>query len=111
MKKSCFIGVRGWTLNVALALSLFSSGSALAAVHYVDVNGTKATSPYTDWTTAATNIQAAVDAAAAGDEVVVTNGIYATGGRDGNRVKVDKPLSVRSINGPQVTSIDGDYSS
>jgi hypothetical protein len=47
-----------------------------------------------------------------GDEVVVTNGTFATGGRsvDGhvsNRVVVDKPLNVRSVNGPQFTMIDG----
>ena len=46
----------------------------------MDVNSTNATPPYTNWTTAATNIQDAVDAAVAGDEIVVTNGIYATGG-------------------------------
>jgi len=81
--------------------------SALAGVHYVDVNSTNATPPYTNWTTAATNIQDAVDVAVAGDEVVVTNGTYATGGRDYNRVEVDKPLSLRSVNGPQFTFIYG----
>src|SRR5205823_4964181 len=88
--------------------------SALAGAHYVDVNSTNATPPYTNWTTAATNIQDAVDAAVAGEEIVVTNGIYATGGRAGidstfSRVKVDKPLSLRSVNGPQFTTIDGGY--
>jgi hypothetical protein len=84
-----------------------------SVVHYVDLNSTNPTSPYTNWTTAATNIQAAVDAAIAGDEIVVTNGVYSTGERasdhDGttNRVTVDKPLSVRSVNGAPFTLIDG----
>jgi hypothetical protein len=54
-----------------------------------------------------------VNAAVAGDEVVVTNGIYGTGGRAVgtnllvNRVAVDKPLTVRSVKGPQFTLIQG----
>src|SRR2546430_9630064 len=83
----------------ATVLRAFAS-SALAGVHYVDVNSTNATPPYTNWTTAATNIQDAVDAAVAGDEVVVTNGKY-------SRVTVDKLLTVRSVNGSEFTTIDG----
>jgi uncharacterized repeat protein (TIGR03803 family) len=97
------------------ALCVLLWQSALADVHYVDLNSTNATPPYTNWTTAATDIQDAVDAAVAGDEVVVTNGTYATGERDTlgggpRRVVVDKPLSVQSINGPQLTVIDGGHS-
>jgi PKD repeat protein len=96
------------------SLLVISAGGGLAAVRFVDVNSANPTPPYSNWATAATNIQAAVDAAVAGDEIVVTNGIYSNGGRalDGyntNRVLVDKPLALRSVNGPQFTVIDGGY--
>jgi hypothetical protein len=93
-------------------LFLLASGSANATVHYVDVNNTNPSPPYTSWATAATNIQDAVDVATAGDEIVVTNGVYATGGKAvygtmTNRVAVTTSLTVRSVNGPAYTLIQG----
>ena len=96
----------------ALMLLALARG-AFAATHYVDANSASPTPPYTNWASAARVIQDAVNAAVTGDEVVVTNGIYATGGRPVgtnvlvNRVAVDKPLALRSVNGPQFTGIQG----
>ncbi|HEY9173139.1 MAG TPA: choice-of-anchor Q domain-containing protein [Verrucomicrobiae bacterium] len=86
--------------------------TSMATVRYVDVNNPNPATPYTTWATAANVIQHAVDAAAAGDEIVVTNGLYATGGRavrglTVNRVAVDRPMVVRSVNGPEATIIQG----
>ena len=91
--------VQCWMLNVAV---FAIAGSALADVHYVDVNGTNATPPYTSWATAATNIQAAVDAAVAGDEIVVTMGFTAAAVEMVNRVGVDKPLECPKRQRPAV---------
>jgi hypothetical protein len=68
-------------LNVLpLLLLLLSFGtSATAAVRYVDVKSADPKPPYTDRATAARVIQDAVDAALAGDEVVVTNGTNGAG--------------------------------
>lgn len=66
--------------------------------------------PFAGWTVAATDIQSAVDAAWDGDTVLVSNGTYSTGVRDApgagpTRVVVDRGITVRSVNGPEVTMI------
>jgi hypothetical protein len=60
--------------------------------------------PYTNWADAATEINSAVAAAQAYDTIVVTNGIYA----ETNTVILSvEGLSMRSVNGPENTIIDG----
>jgi hypothetical protein len=98
--------------KIMIAGWLICASTGDAAERYVNVNNPAPMAPYTNWPTAATVIQDAVDAAQPGDEVVVTNGIYEMGGRAvhpgmTNRVAVTKPLTLRSVNGPEVTVIRG----
>ena len=98
-------------LTLSTMFSLFTL-HVPASVLYVDLNCTNATSPYSDWGSAATNIQDAVDASTDGDQIFVTNGVYKTGGRVvygllTNRVAITKAILVQSVNGPGVTAIQG----
>src|SRR6266496_1918641 len=85
-----------------------------AAVLYVDGSSPNPVAPYSDWTTAATNIQDAIDAAMNGDQILVANGTYRTGGKvtsDGttNCIVVTHSMTLQSANGPDVTLIDGGH--
>ena len=85
--------------------------------HYVDINNTLPSTPYTSWATAATNIQDAVDVAAAGALVRVAGGEYATGSKvtpghaSYNRVVITKDILLRSEDGPESTIIQGSEAS
>jgi PKD repeat protein len=100
------------TPGLATITLLLAVSNLYAATLYVSPASTNPTRPYTNWVTAATNIQDAVDAAQAGDTVLVTNGLYNVGQRNvGNgspsRVAITNAIALLSVNGPQFTVIDG----
>ena len=78
---------------------------------YVSQKSSNPRAPFASWDTAATNIQDAVDVAKGGDIVLVNDGIYATGDRKvgtlAHRLVVNRPLNLRSVNGPEYTVIEG----
>jgi len=88
-------------------------GSVRAENHCVDINNPTPSYPYTNWTTAATNIQDAVNAATGGDTVLVTNGVYSSGttvtpGYSSlDRVVITNEITVQSVTGPDSTIIMG----
>jgi hypothetical protein len=91
----------------------FLALNAPATTYYVNVSNPGPTFPYTSWSTASKDIQSAIDAANSGDTVLVTNGVYITGGETvngyalTNRVVINKAIIVRSVNGPAMTVIQG----
>jgi hypothetical protein len=101
-----------YQLVVSNAFGVVTSAVAQLVVHCVDVAGTNPIAPYSTWATAATNIQDAITASVTGDIVLVTNGLYAVGGKsmDGvitNRISVDKAILVQSVNGQAACIIQG----
>jgi len=95
-----------------IILIFLISQKILADTHYVSPSGGNSY-PYTSWANAANNIQDAVDASVSNDLVLVADGVYDSGGALtpayglSNRVMVNKPIEVRSVNGPESTIILG----
>lgn len=72
--------------------------------HYVSPFGSHQT-PFISWATAATNIQAAVDAADDGHVVIITNGIYTVT----NEITVTNGVTIHSFAGAAVTTVAGGH--
>ncbi|MFH1194250.1 MAG: T9SS type A sorting domain-containing protein [bacterium] len=82
---------------------LFSFNNHFAqSTLYVSAGGSS-TPPYDSWATAATSIQVAVDAAIAGDMVLVDDGVFVLT----TYISVNKAITVKSRNGNSFTTIDG----
>lgn len=97
----------------AAACWLAANFYGLAATYYVDASRNDDSGVGTNWITAKMTIQAAVNLTAAGDTVLVTNGVYNTGTTltPGyalkNRLVITNAITVRSLNGPEGTIIEG----
>ncbi len=104
------------------ALMVCGFAYSQSTTYYVDAAQANDSGAGTNWATAKQTIQAAVDIAVDGCTVMVTNGIYNTGGaiapdfnRLGslesytmtNRVCITKSITVQSANGRGVTIIEG----
>ncbi len=89
-----------------LVLIFFTSQKIFPATYYVSPSGVPSGNYYTD-------IQSAVNASSAGDLVLVSNGVYNSGGglTPGyvltNRVVIINNITVRSVSGPENTIILG----
>ena len=101
------------SMTVVRSLTANFRSAVASNVHYVVQSNPTPVSPFITWDTAATVIQDAVDVAASGDLVLVSNGVYAAGGRVApgqfltNRVYLGQAITVSSVNGPAVTRIVG----
>lgn len=98
-------------MRTTVLMTLLVSLPLYAATRYVSLDGAHVW-PFTDgWASAATNIQAAIDAATTNDVILVSNGVYRTGGRfyDGltNRVLVPFRMILRSLSGASATVVEG----
>ena len=100
-----------WIYFAAIFLA-FAIVRATATTFYANASNTVPLAPYTNWQSAARNIQDAVDEASVpGSIVLVTNGTYNTGVRlqlgMTNRIAITNPIVVKSVNGPNTTTIQG----
>ncbi len=86
------------TFLLSISLKIF------AATNYVSKTGGHVF-PFISWADAATNIQAAVDAAGAGDMVLVDDGTYYLS----SQISVTNDMIVKSVSGAEKTIVNGGF--
>ena len=90
------------SLSIFALLIWANTAISQAADLYVSPDGNH-TPPFANWAQAATNIQAAVDAATEGDTVYLADHTYVLRGS----VTVDKAITIKGFNGPENCIVDG----
>lgn len=90
--------LRRYVLLIALG-----AGTLHAVTRYVSPMGGNV-APYTDWAGAATTIEAAVKAAAAGDTIIVSNGVYTPAA---GIVLSNAAITIQSLNGSDTAIVNG----
>lgn len=80
---------------------------AAATTYYVNAGNTNPVPPYSIWSTAATNIQDAINISPPEALILVTNGIYQYGGVNSSCVYANDSQTIQSVNGPAYTIIEG----
>lgn len=112
-------------LRLSLAAIMLAGVNVSAATVYVSLESPNPTPPFATWDTAANVIQDAVDLAVDGDTVLVGDGVYSVGNREISvldefsqppqmvrsgpaRVVVTRPIRLESVNGPALTTIEGE---
>ncbi|NLB60527.1 MAG: hypothetical protein GX806_05610, partial [Lentisphaerae bacterium] len=79
---------------------------AASADRYVWLDSPNPTNDhFSSWDTAATNIMQAINAATNGETIWVTNGVYVLT----NQIEVTTSITLRSVNGPNFTLLDGKF--
>ena len=73
-----------------------------ADILYVDISNAVPVAPYSNWVTAANDIQTAVNAATDGDTVLIADGTYEIT----SKINVSKGLTIRSVNGADHVVVD-----
>lgn len=97
MQRTCLAGI--------VLVCMICQPPAGAATRYVWQDSLNPGAGFQTWDTAAHSINDAVGAAAAGDTVWVTNGVYTLTGE----IAVASSITLKSVNGREQTSINGGY--